>query len=64
MFSTETIISHWAKVIAGRSWLLQEVPEGAILHTLMVERIPPERETNSLRNLDQTVPSRLEAFLV
>lgn len=64
MFSTETVISHRAEVIAGRSRSLQEVPEGAILHTLMVERIPPERETNSLRNLDQTVPLRLEAFSV
>lgn len=64
MFSTETVISHQAEVIAGRSRSLQEVPAGAILHTLMAERIPPERETNSLRNLDQTVPLRLEASSV
>lgn len=45
MFSTETVISHRAEVIAGRSRSLQEVPAGAILHTLMAERILP-RERN------------------
>lgn len=64
MFLTETVISHRAEVIVGRSRSLQEVPEGAILHTLTVECSPPERETNSLRNLDQTVPLRFEAFSV
>lgn len=45
MFSSETVISHRAGVIAGRSRSLQEVPAGAIFAYARVGARPP-RERN------------------